>query len=191
MGAVKQYCDRAIMIEKGVVAEEGTPERVAAAYQQLFADELDEQHTSDNIRGERWGSGEVRVKRVTASTNKNSITITTDYTVKSTVEDPVFGISIYTPGDIGLIDANTHQLKQKTGKIKAGDAVTLSWELPNLFTNGKYRISAGCTSTSFHKVYDQVADAGSFIINRDAPTGGVIFPETILRSYSIKPGKNN
>lgn len=191
MGAVKQYCDRAIMIEKGVVAEEGTPERVAAAYQQLFADELDEQHTSDNIRGERWGSGEVRVKRVTTSTNKNSITITTDYTVKSTVEDPVFGISIYTPGDIGLIDANTHQLKQKTGKIKAGDAVTLSWELPNLFTNGKYRISAGCTSTSFHKVYDQVADAGSFIINRDAPTGGVIFPETILRSYSIKPGKNN
>ena len=185
MGAVRQYCDRAIMVEQGVIAEEGTPERVAAAYQQLFVREIEDQQERDNIRGERWGSGEVRVTATKVVVKDRTVVITTDYIANKTVESPIYGISIYSPGDIGLVDANTYQVKRRTDTIKKGQTVRLVWELPNIFANGKYRVSAGTTSASFHQVYDQVADAASFRITKETPTGGIIFPEAKLADYEI------
>lgn len=185
MGAVRQYCDRAIMVEQGVIAEEGTPERVAAAYQQLFVQEIEDQQERDNIRGERWGSGEVRVTATKVVVKEKSVIVTTDYVANKTVESPIYGISIYSPGDIGLIDANTYQVKRRTEKIKKGQTVRLVWELPNIFASGKYRVSAGTTSASFHQVYDQVADAASFRITKETPTGGIIFPEAKLTDYKV------
>ena len=37
MANVKKFCDRAIMIEKGKIACEGSPEKVASAYEQLWS----------------------------------------------------------------------------------------------------------------------------------------------------------
>jgi len=185
MGAVRQYCDRAIMIEKGVIAEEGTPEQVAASYQQLFIDDMEMQSVKDNTSGERWGSGEVRTVSTSISVGKNTITITTEYIARESIENPIFGISIYSPSGVGLVDANTYQVEKRTGPIKKGATIRLIWELPNIFTNGKYRVSTGCTSASFNKVYDQVADAGSFRITKETPTGGIIFPEVHLKDFTI------
>ena len=192
MGAVRQYCDRAIMIEKGVIAEEGTPEKVAAAYQQLFAKEMENQHDNENTRGERWGSGEVRVVETHTKVTAETVKITTAYKVNASVENAIFGISIYSPANIGLIDINTYQFSKRTGKLKKGSTVNIVWELPNLFTNGRYRVSAGSTSASFHQTYDQVADVGSFRISSNAPTGGIIFPETEMKEYTVEtPGSKS
>lgn len=184
MGAVRQYCDRAIMIEKGVIAEEGTPEHVASAYQQLFVDEMESQSQKNNIRGERWGSGEVRTVNTEVEVTEKSILITTEYRANELVKNPIFGISIYSPAGVGLVDANTYQVKKQTGNIEKGAVVNLQWELPNIFTNGKYRVSAGCTSSSFHKVYDQMADAAEFRITKETPTGGMIFPDVKLNNFT-------
>jgi ABC-2 type transport system ATP-binding protein len=186
MGAVRQYCDRAIMIEKGVIAEEGTPEKVAAAYQQLFIDEIESQVTKDDIRGERWGSGEIRTISTNAVVKNDLVSITTEYKANESIENPVFGISIYSPAGVGLIDANTYQVNKRTGDIKKGQTVQLVWELPNIFTNGRYRVSTGCASASFHKIFDQVADAGSFRVTKETPTGGIIFPNVQLKDFTVK-----
>src|SRR3989344_1045561 len=188
MGAVKQYCDRAIMIEEGVIAEEGTPETVAAAYQQLFVTEIEEQATKDNIRGKRWGSGESRTVKTSATVNKDIISITTEYKASKNVENPIFGLSIYSQAGTGLVDANTYQVNKRTGDIKSGQTVKLVWDIPNVFIQGKYRISTGSTSSSFHKVYDQVADAGSFRIFIETPTGGIIFPKVELKDFTVSAG---
>lgn len=186
MGAVRQYCDRAIMIEDGVISEEGTPERVALAYQQLFIKEIEDQQNRDSIGGERWGTGEMRVTSTHVKVTRDTVNIETKYIVNSTIENPVFGISVYSPADIGLIDANTFQVEKRTGTVRKGQIVRLLWELPNLFAKGRYRVSAGCASSSFHKMYDQVAQAGSFRIARDTPTGGIIYPKVLLKDFSVE-----
>ena len=186
MGAVRQYCDRAIMVEAGVIAEEGSPERVALAYQQLFIKEIEAQHAKDNVDGERWGSGEIRVVETKTVVQKDFVTISTKYEAMVAVENPVFGLSIYSPADIGLIDANTFQVEKRTGKIAKGQKVSLTWEIPNIFVKGRYRVSVGCASTSFHKIYDQVADAGSFRIAYDTPTGAVLYPQNKLSRFEIE-----
>lgn len=189
MGAVRQYCDRAIMIESGSIVEEGSPEKVAAAYQKLFIDEIESQTTKDNTSDERWGTGEVTVKNTTAIVEKDKVIVNTQYAANINVENPVFGISIYSPAGVGLIDANTYQVKKRTGNIKKGDSVHISWEIPNIFVNGKYRVSTGCTNSSMHRTYDQVAYAGSFRIGSDTPTGGIIFPKVELKDFEVATTK--
>ena len=185
MGAVRQYCDRAIMIEDGVIAEQGTPERVALAYQQLFIKDIEDQHERDHIGGERWGSGEIRTTSTKVKVTRDVVTIETKYLCNKTVENPVFGLSIYSPSDIGLIDANTYQVEKKTGTIKKGKEVMLVWQIPNIFTNGRYRISTGCTSSSFQQIYDQVADSGAFRIGRETPTGALLYPDIKLKEFTV------
>lgn len=189
MGAVRQYCDRAIMIEAGKIAQEGSPERVALAYQQLFIKEIEDQHERDNIGGERWGSGEVRTTSTSVKVTRDIVTIETHYLCNKSVENPVFGLSIYSPGDIGLIDANTYQVEKKTGDISPGQTISLVWEIPNIFTKGRYRISTGCTSSSFHQIYDQVADSGAFRIGHDTPTGALLYPKIALKDFTIQSSK--
>lgn len=189
MGAVRQYCDRAIMIEQGVITAQGTPEDVAAAYQQLFIEELEGQSTKDNTKGEHWGSGEVLAVKTSSDVTDKFITITTEYTINQNVENPIFGISIYSPAGIGLVDANTYQVKKRTGNLQEGSSITLVWRVPNIFVNGKYRVSTGCTSASFHKTFDQVMDASAFRITKETPTGGIIFPEVSLEDFSVKQNK--
>ncbi|MGB4762513.1 MAG: ABC transporter ATP-binding protein [Candidatus Saccharimonas sp.] len=189
MGAVRQYCDRAIMVENGVIAEQGSPERVALAYQQLFIKEIETQHAKDNVDGERWGTGEIRVLETKTIVKKDFVTIDTKYQANVAVENPVFGLSIYSPADIGLIDANTFQVEKRTGKIAKGQKVDLTWEIPNIFVKGRYRVSVGCASTSFHKIYDQVADAGSFRIPYDTPTGAILYPPIQLSHFALEKTK--
>lgn len=186
MGAVRQYCDRAIMIENGVIAEQGSPEYVAMAYQQLFVKEIEDQQERDNIGGDRWGTGEVRVTNTNVKVTKSTVTITAEYVANRAVENPVFGITIYSPSDLGLIDANTYQAEKRTGHIKKGQHIRMTWEIPNLFVKGRYRVSAGCASSSFHQTYDQVAEAASFRIAHDTPTGGAIYPTVVLNDFSVK-----
>jgi len=191
MGAVRQYCDRAIMIEKGTVAEEGSPERVAMAYQQLFVKEIEDQQERDNIEGERWGSGEIRAISTSTKVTKEMVTITTKYIANKTTENPVFGITIYSPSDVGLIDANTYQVEKRTGHIEKGKSISMTWEIPNLFVKGRYRVSTGCASSSFHQIYDQVMGAASFRIAHDTPTGGVIYPSVVLNNFSVGKSDEN
>ena len=182
MGAVRQYCDRAILIESGAVSDRGTPEKIAAAYQKLFI----ETHESSSFNeAERWGSGDVRVEKASTRVDGQKVQITTKYKVRESVEKPIFGLSIYSPGDIGLVDMNTYQLNKQTGDLNTGDLVEIVWEVPNIFTKGKYRVSVGCTNASFHKTYDQVPAATDFRITNETPTGGLIFPATKLQSYKV------
>jgi len=191
MGAVRLYCDRAIMIEGGEIKKQGTPEQVAASYQKLFIDEIESQSSVDDIAGDRWGSGDIRTVNTTTKVDKDYVHIETSYIAEVESVNPVFGISIYSPAGAGLIDANTYQVKKRTGTVKAGDTVKLSWKVPNIFVAGKYRVSTGCTNSSMNKVFDQVADAGSFRISGETPTGGIIFPSVGLTSFMIDADKGS
>jgi ABC-2 type transport system ATP-binding protein len=183
MGAVRQYCDRAVMIEGGLITEEGSPEKVAAAYQKLFIDEVDLQSTRDNVQDGHWGTGEITVKDTSSTVSERSVIISTSYIAHVDIENPVLGISIYSPSGQGLVDANTYQSKKRTGSIKKGQIIYVTWEIPNIFVKGKYRISTGCTDSSMRRTLDQVAHSGSFRVNRDTPTGGIVFPQVKIKNF--------
>jgi ABC-2 type transport system ATP-binding protein len=64
MGAVRQYCDRAIMINEGKIVERGDPEEIAQAYQRLFTSEIESVEESGQLQegDKHWGTGRIRAR---------------------------------------------------------------------------------------------------------------------------------
>jgi ABC-2 type transport system ATP-binding protein len=135
MGAVRQYCDRAIMIELGKIVEVGTPERVAQAYQKLFSDEAINARHLDNAEN-RWGSGEVVAEPPRIQVDKDFVKIDTQFIANDPVPAPIYGFSIYNGAGELITDSNTRKLKMKTTELKAKDKFGITWNIPNIFTRG-------------------------------------------------------
>jgi ABC-2 type transport system ATP-binding protein len=180
MAAVRQYCDKAIMIEKGKVVEKGSPEKVAQAYQKLFVDEAElrqETNQPQDIKSkDRWGDGKVIAKQSIVDVKKDSVTIGCRYEAKAAVPAPIFGFSVYNPAGINMLESSTLKLKYKTKDMKKGDIVTLKWKVPNIFANGNYDISFACCDQSTTLFYDWLNHAASFSINKDYETSGITDP---------------
>jgi ABC-type polysaccharide/polyol phosphate transport system ATPase subunit len=66
MGAVQRFCDRAVLLERGVVRLVGDPERVANHYEEVNfgRDRLAEGDSGAEPAGERFGSGEAEIVEV-------------------------------------------------------------------------------------------------------------------------------
>lgn len=180
MGAVRQYCDRALMIEKGKVCKTGDPEVVAQAYQKLFSDELTEQNkktTQDNDDADRWGEGGILAATPTVDVTSKTITVTTTYEVSANLPPPVYGFTIYGPTGENIMEANTLRMRQKTQAVAKGEQVTIKWSIPNIFADARYTVSVACCDQSTTHFYDWLNNAVSFAVFKDGATAGMVDPE--------------
>ncbi len=57
MGAVREYCDRVILIDDSELVQEGGPEQVAEAYTRLFIQEASHNEGDNSTDTKRWGDG--------------------------------------------------------------------------------------------------------------------------------------
>ena len=187
MGAVRQYCDRALMIEKGKICKTGDPDVVAQAYQKLFSDELIEQNKKpqDNVDVDRWGEGGILADAPTVDVSPKTVTVTTTYKVTTDLPSPVYGFTVYGPTGENIMEANTLRMRQKTQAVKKGEQVTIKWSIPNIFADARYTVSVACCDQSTTHFYDWLNNAVSFAVFKDGTTAGVVDPEvTILAMES-------
>src|SRR5262249_35849849 len=106
---VRNLCDRALWLDHGTAKAIGEPVRVVDDYLQAVsgapAPEVTETPTTPRDEEERWGSGEVVLKRVVLTDDKNreivalgagsSVAIEMDVEVRVPQDDFVFGVGIY------------------------------------------------------------------------------------------------
>lgn len=181
MGAVRQYCDRAIMIEKSKIVHAGTPEEIAQAYQRLFVDEADTKRKNkktnqplDVKNEDRWGNGKIRVENASFSIVDDEIILECMYHAQESVEPPVFGFSVYNPTGINIIESNTKKDRIQTTSMKKGDKVTMIWTIPNIFASGNYDVSFACCDQSTTVFYDWLNGAITLDINKETMTGAIV-----------------
>lgn len=179
MNAVREYCDRAILIEKGEVLAAGSSEEVAQRYTQMFMETGQEKNSQTS--GKRWGSGKVRVKKVLSSVNEDSVEFRVSYDIRQNVENPVYGLSVISPMGIKVFESNTKWKKLKTGNWAKGAVANVVWKIPNIFTNGTNYVSVAVANSEATEFYDWWDEATSFNINKDTVTTAVTSPE-----YSLK-----
>lgn len=193
MGAVRQYCDRAIMINDGQILSEGTPEEVAQAYQKFFSDIVNSEDEGASRPGgsKRWGSGHLKTSKPKVLVNDETITIESTFTANQDIPAPILGFTIYGPAGDNIVEANTEREKITTQSMAAGDKVKIRWSVPNVFVNGKYSIAIACCDESKVNFYDWFNDAGSFSISRDSVTGGLINPKISVEEHKVIRSKND
>jgi ABC-type polysaccharide/polyol phosphate transport system ATPase subunit len=137
MGSIKTMCQHVILIDKGEVIEQGTPEKVSDEYLKRVKARGNEQKMSMLHRGTadypRWGTGEIEVEDVQllGGDGKSSLVFETGelfvirliYKVHEDCNDPVFGIGLYRSDGTYVNGSNHHWRHQpiEMGEVKAGE----------------------------------------------------------------------
>lgn len=186
MSAVREYCDRAILIDKGKMIADGSAESVAEQYTRLFTDEdagsSDEAFAAHKKDGSRWGDGGATVTKVQLSgdtlvTDKDeTVTLQVHITAHQDIEDPVVGFSVKDAADTMLFGTNTTITKHKLGTLRAGETRTVSFTMPNIFADGKHFMNATVERRDGITVCDWWNEALTFRVHKLERTAYAITP---------------
>ncbi len=174
MGAVRQYCDRAIMIEKGKIAKSGSAEEVAQEYQKLF---IDNDQEAVEEESDIWGEGGVVVQRPIVKVAPDIITVKTTYRFTKDLDPPVYGFVLYNQSGVNVLEANTLKEKLKTQAVRSGNTISLEWQFPNVLPDGTFSLSVACCDQSTTHFYQWLNNAITFKVKKYNKTAGVVDPD--------------
>ena len=108
MSAVREYCDRAVVIDQGEITHIGTPNDIAAEYEKLFINTSNVGAQSGTEK--RWGTGEVKYSNPEVEINDKRISITLGYKSDISAENIIFGVQIKDEAGTLLLGTNTNIL---------------------------------------------------------------------------------
>ena len=193
MSAVREYCDKAVLIDNSKIVFSGTSDEVAKEYTKLFLPEIHQVQEREiqkkngkaNGPGYKWGAGGIDIvdpllsKSIYESTDKK---ISFSYSIKATPEfsdEIVPGFTIKNQQGDPVFGTNTDILFGQTKKImiKNSDTKTVTWSFPNIFNEGKYSIEPAVLSGSNGATLQWWDDAISFRVINEKSTPYPVTPE--------------
>lgn len=151
MDAVREYCERAILIDESRIIEQGTANKVGALYTKMFIEES----TTDQQQGsKRWGDGSFTFTKTDLSNTKltqNDKQLEIYFTAEAHKDLDNFNIGflIKNAADTHILGTNTDIKKIRLGAIKKGQKINITWRVPNIFSDGAYYVDPAI-------VYDKV-----------------------------------
>lgn len=181
MGAVQQYCDRALLIEKSNLIEIGDADRIAMLYSKMFVDNQDAESESDGKKKklspsgeERWGDGMAKWSKISVHfTDTNTQTnepryleITATGKAKEDIEFPIFGFSIKNAEFMHILGTNTIRKQIKIPSLVKGEEFSVTWRVQNVFNTGKHYVDCTIAHDQATMVSDRWPDATSFMMTR-------------------------
>ncbi len=207
LGAVEQYCDRAILLDHGHIINDGAPGEVTAHYRRMVGEASDAAALAIKHGGRialdpanpesRWGSGEVRVRDVTlvndsgeehhTFTSGHPMTVAVNVDVASQVNDLICGISLHRADGYTLAGTNTFICKVPVKCPPAGQAMHLEYVIPELtLLGGSYRLSIGLSSGADAHHYDKLDQLVEFRVVDESGRIGVF---ELGGAWTISAGK--
>lgn len=178
MGAVKEYCDRAILIVDGVVAHEGNAEAVSNEYLKLFnQSETEERAESEQTR---WGSRQIKMTNVNLQRQDDQLKLSVELTsqVDKSFESVVFGYRFIDTEEKLILGGNS--LNSDKGAVKLAfaphETKRLTFMMPNILGNGKYRLGAAIRLGDGVTILDDWSDITSITNTREDSFYPVVAP---------------
>jgi len=185
MNAIRDYCDRAALIEKSELVMIGNAQKVASAYSKLFIPK-DEASTSDEDTESRYGSRDISIESVharqTSSDGAGKILINAKLVAHIDCENPRIGFSLKDSFLRPLVGTNTKLEHFKLGKLRVGQHFNIQFELEDIYKQGDYTIDFSVEDEAGTMVYDWWEEATSFWIKKDSNTAFVVSPPVTISS---------
>lgn len=193
MSAVKEYCDRAILIEKSKIVHAGAAQVVAKEYTRLFLPSVykaqldgervnrhNELRQSTMQNDHKWGAGGVDIRDIAMSKsvyNREDDLVELKYTVsrsKGFADEIIPGFTIKNEKGESICGTNSTILSEGALRInvdKSKTEVVCSWKTPNIFNSGKYTVDVAVLSATNSDTLVWWEDAVTFsVINeKDTP----------------------
>jgi len=178
MNAVKEFCDRAVLIEQSVMVAQGRPDRVADKYSRMF---MEDETTNDDMGPQRWGNKEVVVSKVEVLPKKltdKSIPVELNLTIKSfkDITNPMVGFSLKDATGQIIIATNTKLQHQELGSLKKGESTVVSFSFANYLSDGKYTLDVAVESEDAGITFDWWEEAAKITSYETTPVPFVTSP---------------
>lgn len=188
MNAVKEYCDKAMLIDEGRVASIGNPQKISKNYALLFIDDQFSDESLDkssNTKSIRWGTKKLEFQNVNVSQSNGRIYAHAEVMANDSVEGAVYGIHISGSDGHEITATNNRYLDaQDIHTLNMKDNLKINWDIQNIFTDGKYYITFTLVSKT-DEVFDWFTDALVFRIKRtDKSTTSVLPNMSVKLDYT-------
>lgn len=175
MGAVREYCERAILIQDGLIAQEGNADDVANEYLKLFNESSD---TTDTIEGKRWGNGQVRIDALDVAVKNEKITLTARLKADARgAQNYVFGYRFVSSEGELIMGGNS--LNAKSGKklnLEPNETTTLTFTMPDILGSGTVTVGVTVRLSDGVTICDNWDGATVFRTTKDESYYPVIAP---------------
>lgn len=166
MEAVREYCDRAMLIDQSEIKAIGETRTIAQKYLQLFTDT--QVHESADKEG-IWGNGGVYSLNVSATVTKNEVIIEHAFRANREIQCiPGFRIRDSTGRD--LVGTNSKLEGITVDMMRDGDTVKFVWKFNNILSDGSYTVDVAVLESDNITVAEWWNDAAEFSVTRQRHT---------------------
>lgn len=188
MNAVREYCDRAVLIEDSKVVEIGKASTIASMYTKMFINQAVDKASMKEMR---WGTGLAEISNVHFDKKRYSdedalISFSYDILAKESIDDFTAGFLIKTTAQQHLLGTNSKLLQHPKHPMKKGEVVTVSWTVPNLFNTGTILIDPAVVYNNGSEVADWWEEAASFDVFKENKTPYLINPNVTFALHEKK-----
>lgn len=167
MEAVREYCDRAMLVEDSKIISIGSTDKIAQQYMRLFLDTSTEQKLKEDDE-DRWGDQKYKTIGVKVQMKSKSIFIHQTITAHEKLDLPVVaGFRIRDAAGRDVTGTNTKKERITLPNLDINQKVNLVWELPNILSEGSYTIDPALTYPDEITVIDWWNNATNFTIKKD------------------------
>ena len=184
--SIAKYCDRVVLLNKGVKLREGGPKEIIDAYKQVLvgqyteapADEADGEEKKEALDSSinpellEYGDGRATINDYYI-TDKNGLKTTAiikgePFTIHFTVDfaaditGPIFAFTVKNIKGTEITGTNTMYEKAFLEPVKAGESKTVTFTQDMNLQGGEYLLSFGCTGYEkddfvvYHRLYDVI-----------------------------------
>jgi lipopolysaccharide transport system ATP-binding protein len=162
--AIQSICDRAILLDRGQLAKQGTPEEVMDFYNALIAERENSTVTQKIAHDGRVqttsGTGEASVVEISLLNERGdalemvnvggNVTLQIKMQVNAPIPHLVLGYMIKDRLGQPIFGTNTHHTHQTLENLKSGDLITFRISFSMALGPGSYSIATALHSTDTH-----------------------------------------
>ena len=193
MDAVREYCDRATLVEDSKIVSLDSGEKIAELYTRLF---LDKASDGFDTSSKRWGDGKATIQNVSVeprivTDDTDKITLSWEVQANTFLKSPLHGLIIKDPNGSSLVGTNTSLMHTRTEDLKNNETVRVVWRLPNVFSEGRYSLVPAVVADDKVTVHDWWESAASFEVRRIERTPYPVQPQFEVTMERPKKGKRS
>ena len=162
--AMQAICDRAILLDRGRLAKQGTPEEVMDYYNALIAERegstVEQSVTPEGRVQTTSGSGEATVTAITLENAAGAaletvnvgtaVTLRVQVQVRAALPRLVLGYMLKDRLGQPIYGTNTHHLQQPLLDLRAGETIEYRFRFPLNLGPGSYSVTTALTSSETH-----------------------------------------
>lgn len=165
MTAVREYCDRAVLVSDGVIYKQGDANDIADEYLKLFNPEEFISEVDEDIEDQanRWGNGNVKFATVNARISKDKLIIeTTVENNKNSIDGLDIGVDFFDSNDNLIGGAQYIHTHPKGFALKKNEKKNMSFQFANDFGNKIFTVTVNIKADGGNTVCDYWPHAVSF-----------------------------